>query len=109
MTPELWKMLVGAIVLFLSAGAGLLKVWTELAKVKAERAETTVKRDKAEQEIRDMVLRHDFAITQVKDNQALMNTVLDDVRETCSQLNVNIVRLDSTVTNLVETVKEMKS
>ena len=82
MTPELWKMLVGAIVLFLSAGAGLLKVWTELAKVKAERAETTVKRDKAEQEIRDMVLRHDFAITQVKDNQALMNTVLDDVRET---------------------------
>lgn len=105
MTEQLWVLLITNVVAFLAACTAFIKSkMTDNA-----RAETKIARDKAEQEIRDMVLKHDFAITQIKDNQTLMNTVLDDLRDTCGQLNVNIVRLDSTVANLAETVKEMKS
>lgn len=105
MTTELWALLITNVVAFLAAATAFIKSkMTDNA-----RAQTKIERDKAEQEIRDMVLKHDFAITQIKDNQALMNTVLDDLRDTCGQLNVNIVRLDSTVANLAETMKELKN
>ena len=45
MTPELWKMLIGSVVIFLTAAAGLFKVWTDLAKVKADRESTKHERD----------------------------------------------------------------
>lgn len=108
MTPELWKMLVGAVVLFLTAGAGLLKVWTEISKIKAERLQTKSERDKDSQELHDKVLSHGFQIQQLKDAQSLTATVVDDLRDTCNQLNSNIVKLDTNVANLTEAVKELK-
>ena len=108
MTPDLWKMLIGAVVLFLTAGAGLLKVWTELAKVKAERLETKAARDKDSQELHDKVLKHDFMISQLRDQQSLQATVIDDLRDTCSTLNSNIVKLDTNVANLTDAIRELK-
>lgn len=108
MTPDLWKMLVGAVVLFLTAGAGLLKCWTELAKVKSERLQTKAVRDKDSLEIHDKILKHDFLISQLRDQQSLQATVIDDLRDTCSALNSNIVKLDTNVANLTDAIRELK-
>jgi hypothetical protein len=42
MTNELWAALIGAVVLLLTNAAGLVKVWSDLAKTKASRAATAI-------------------------------------------------------------------
>ena len=108
MTTELWKMLIPAVVLVLTAAAGLIKVWTEIAKVKADRLASKETRDKDSLEIHDTILKHSFQLQQLKDAQSLTATVVDDLRDTCSQLNSNIVKLDTNVLNLTEVVKELR-
>lgn len=100
--------LIAALVLFLTNLAGLVKVWGDLAKQKADRADTKVARDRDSQELHDKVLKHDFAISQLKDTQSLQATVVDDLRDQCSALNANIVKLDTNVANLTEAIKELK-
>jgi cell division protein FtsB len=100
--------LIAALVLFLTNLAGLVKVWGDLAKQKADRADTKAARDKDSQELHDKVLKHDFAIAQLKDSQGHQATVVDDLRDQCSVLNANLVKLDTNVANLTEAIKELK-
>jgi TolA-binding protein len=100
--------LIAALVLFLTNLAGLVKVWGDLAKQKADRADTKAARDKDSVEVHDKILKHDFAISQLKDAQSLQATVVDDLRDQCSALNANIVKLDTNVANLTEAIKELK-
>lgn len=109
MTPDLWKMLIGAVVLFLTAGAGLLKVWSELAKVKADRMATKGERDKDSMEVHDTLLKQGFQIQQCRDALALYQTVQEDLKTELNLLNTNVAKLTVVVENLGETVKEMKN
>jgi len=104
MTPEL----VAAIIAFLLALTTLVKVIADKIKLTNERAATKAERDGDSQSIHDTLLKHDFAITQLKDNQALTSTVVDDLRDTCAQLNTSIAKLDINVANLTDAVKELK-
>lgn len=104
MTPEL----VVAIIALLGALTTLVKVITDKIKLNGERAATKAERDKDSQALHDMILKHDFQITQLKDNQALTSTVVDDLRDTCAQLNTSIAKLDIGVANLTDAVKELK-
>ena len=108
MTTELWAALIGAVVLLLTNTAAAIKLWGDMQKQKADRAETKIVRDKDSQELHDRVLSHGFQIQQLKDAQSLTATVVDDLRDTCAQLNANIVKLDTNVLNLTEAVKELK-
>lgn len=108
MTNELWAALIGGIVLVLTNTAAAIKLWTDVQKQKADRAETKIARDKDSQELHDKVLSHGFQLQQLKDAQSLTATVVDDLRDTCAQLNANIVKLDTNVLNLTEAVKELK-
>lgn len=109
MTPDLWKMLIGAVVLFLTAGAGLLKVWSELAKVKADRMATKGERDKDSMEVHDTLLKQGFQIQQCRDALALYQTVQEDLKTELNLLNTNVAKLTVVVENLGETVKEMRN
>lgn len=100
--------LIAALVLLLTNLAGLVKVWTEISKQKADRAATKADRDRDSQELHDRVLKHDFQITQLKDQTAFQGNVIDDLRDTCSTLNSNIVKLDTNVANLTEAIRELK-
>ncbi len=100
--------LIAALVLFLTNLAGLVKVWGDLAKQKADRADTKAARDKDSLEIHDAILKHGFQIQQLRDAQSLQATVVDDLRDQCSALNTNIVKLDTNVANLTEAIKELK-
>lgn len=77
-------------------------------KIDGERKVTKAARDKDSLEVHDTLLKHSFQITQLKDQQALISTVVDDLRDTCSQLNTNIVKLDTNVQNLTEVVRDLK-
>lgn len=109
MTPDLWKMLIGAVVLFLTAGAGLLKVWSELAKVKADRMATKGERDKDSMEVHDTLLKQGFQIQQCRDALALYQTVQEDLKTELNLLNTNVAKLTVVVENLGDTVKELKN
>lgn len=101
MTTELWAALIGAVVLVLTNTAGLIKII-------ADRRATKIDRDSDSQKLHDMILKHDFAITSLKDSQALTATVVDDLRDTCSTLNTSVAKLDVNVGNLADAIKELK-
>lgn len=109
MTPELWKILITAVVLFLTTAAGLLKVWTEIAKVKADRLATRADRDRDSLEVHDTLLKQGFQIQQCRDALALYQTVQDDLKTELNLLNTNVAKLTVVVENLGETVKEMRN
>jgi hypothetical protein len=102
--PKLTAALVGLIVELTL----LVKVWRDVLAVKQARADTAQLRDRDSQELHDKVLKHDFAISQLKDAQSLQATVVDDLRDQCSALNANIVKLDTNVANLTEAIKELR-
>lgn len=108
MTNELWATLIGGVVLLLTQAAAFLKVYTDLAKTKADRAQTKEARDKDSLELHDKVLKLEFTTTQLKDQQALTATVVDDLRDQCATLNTNIVKLDMAVANLTDAIKELR-
>ena len=100
--------LIAALVALIAELTLLVKVYRDLIKVKADRTETKVNRDKDSLELHDKILKHDFMIAQLKDQQSLTATVVDDLRDQCSALNSNIVKLDTNVANLTEAIKEMR-
>lgn len=108
MTTELWATLIGAVVLLLTNSAAAIKLWGDVAKQKADRASTKEQRDKDSLELHDKVLKLEFTCSQLKDQQTLTATVVDDLRDQCSALNTNIVKLDMAVANLTEAIKELK-
>lgn len=102
--PKLIAALVGLIVELTL----LVKVWRDLLAMKQARADTAQLRNKDSLEIHDTILKHGFQLQQLKDAQSLQATVIDDLRDTCSTLNSNIVKLDTNVANLTEAIKELK-
>ena len=105
MRPEL----VAAIIALLAETTVLIKVLTDIAKIKRDRLETKETRDRDSLELHDQVLKNTFQIQQLKDNQALHATVVDDLKDTVNILNTNIVKLSTNVDNLTEVVKELKA
>ena len=108
MNGELWAALIGAAVLLLTNLAGLVKVWADLARQKADRAATKAERDQDSMELHDKVLKMGFEITRLKDEQHFTSNVVNDLRDQCAALNTNIAKLDVNVANLTEAIKEMR-
>ena len=100
--------LIAAIVGLLLAITALVKVWTDIVKLKKDRMETKESRDKDSQELHDTVLKHEFAITSLKDSQTFTTSVVEDLREQCATLNTNIAKLDVNVGNLTEVIRDLK-
>lgn len=104
MTPEL----VAAIIALLAETTVLIKVLTDIAKIKRDRLETKETRDKDSLELHDQVLKNTFQIQQLKDNQTLNATVVDDLKDQVNLLNTNVVKLTVVVEQLGDTIKELK-
>lgn len=77
-------------------------------KIDSDRQATKTVRDKDSLELHDKLLKQDFQIGQLKDNYQFMRTVMDDLRDTTNNINLAICKLDSSVNNLTDTVKELK-
>lgn len=106
---------ITAIVACLLALAGLIgavaswiKTKTETERIRNERLKTKGDRDKDSLAIHDMLLKHEFAITSLKDSQTLNATVVDDLKDQVNLLNTNVVKLTVVVEQLGETMRELK-
>ena len=104
MSAELAAALIGLIL----ALTALIKQISDNIKIKNQRAETASRRDRDSQELHDQVLKNTIELKQLKDSQALTATVVDELRDVCAGLNINIVKLDGNVANLTEAIKELK-
>ena len=101
--------LIAAIVGLLLALTGLVKVWTDVLKIRAERADTKAIRDADSAKLHDDVLKHTMQIAQLKDNQAMHATVIEDLRDVTNSLNTNVAKLGVVVEGLTDAVKELKN
>ena len=78
------------------------------AKIQSDRKKTREVIDADSTELHDKILKHDFLIGQLNDNQTLQAQVLEDIRDAVSAMNVGVAKLEVSVTTLTEAVKELK-
>lgn len=78
------------------------------AKIQSDRKKTREVRDADSTELHDKILKHDFMIGQLKDNQTLHNTLINDLREAVNAMNVCTAKLEVSVASLTEAIKELK-
>lgn len=113
MTPELWKALIGAVVLFLGSAAALFKVWTDIAKVKAERAETKTLRDSDSDDLHDQCKRNTWEIDRLKEDNAKRDSILEQIQVNVNELNTNLLLVSQELrifsTSISSAIKELKS
>lgn len=109
MTPELWAALIGALVLLLTNLAGLVKVWTDLAKTKSDRIQTAEMRNKDSQELHDTVLKMGFQVDQNKNNIGLLFEQMADQLKQIGLMNTQLAQVLIKMDNIVETLKELKT
>ena len=86
----------------------LLLVVLFYIKIKSERKSTKESRDKDSLEIHDALLKHSFQITALKDAQQLHAQWMEDMKGMLNAMNVAIAKLDTTVANLNDTIKELR-
>lgn len=77
-------------------------------KIKSERKDTASRRDTDSLEIHDSLQKHTWEISRLKDDMALHNTLMEDIRTTVDALNVSTAKLSVTVDNLNNVIREMK-
>lgn len=106
---ELDPKLIAALIGLLVELTVLVKVYTDILRMKADRADTKTARDKDSLEIHDAILKHTMQIAQLKDNQAMHANVIEDLRDVTNSLNTNVAKLGVVVEGLTDAVKEMKN
>ena len=87
---------------------GLYWIYRKTMVIQKDRELTKKTRDADSTELHDKILKHDFLIGQLKDNQTLQAQVLEDLRDAVSAMNLGVAKLEVSVTTLTEAVKELK-
>ena len=87
---------------------GLYWIYRKTMVIQKDRELTKKTRDADSTELHDKILKHDFLIGQLKDNQTLQAQILEDLRDAVSAMNVGVAKLEVSVTTLTEAVKELK-
>lgn len=108
MTPELWKALIGACVLFLGEGAALLKVYKDLVAVKASRVETAERRDKEATDMRDSVQQLKWENARMKEDVMMVKTHLDDHQLQLSNVVTEIAKLGVKMDNVLDVLTKLQ-
>ena len=87
---------------------GLYWIYRKTMVIQKDRELTKKTRDADSTDLHDKILKHDFLIGQLKDNQTLQAQILEDLRDAVSAMNVGVAKLEVSVTTLTEAVKELK-
>jgi vacuolar-type H+-ATPase subunit I/STV1 len=108
MTTELWAALIGAAVLLLTNSAAAVKLWGDMQKTKASRAETATKRDADSQDLHDQCMKNSWDITQLKDMSGHRDQVIEQLQQQISILNSTMAATNVKLDTLTEAIKELK-
>lgn len=91
MTPDLWKALIGAVIGLLLAITALVKVYTDVAKIKAERAETKTTRDADSANLHDQCQKNTWDIGRLKEENSKRDSALVSLQANVNELNTNLL------------------
>lgn len=83
-------------------------VYYKLQSIKADREVTKAARDKDSQELHDVVQKNTWEINNLKMEAQHRDTLLDDLRAQCNELNTNLALVSQKLDTLVEAIKELK-
>lgn len=100
--------LIAEVIGFIAALTALIKVHTDVVRIKNDRKNTAEIRDFDSANMHDQLIKHEFAITSLKDAIALHNTVMTDMQTAMNELNVNCAKLSVVVDTLTDAVKELR-
>lgn len=108
MTTELWATLIGGIVLLLTNSAAAIKLWAEVQKTKADRAETKAARDSDSQKLHDEVQRLTWENGRIKEDLAFTRTSLDDHQLQLATLNTELAKVSTKLDSALEILHDLK-
>lgn len=108
MTTELWAALIGAIVLLLTNTAAAIKMWTEIAKTKADRALVGARRDSDSQKLHDDVQKLTWENSRLKEDIAFVRNGLDDHQMQLSVLNTELAKVSTKLDSALDILHDLK-
>ena len=108
MTPELWAVLIGAVLLCLTNTAAVIKIWGDNIATKDDRIITKTARDKDSADLHDKVLSLEFKSTQNKDNITLLFEQVSDSNKQIALLNTQLATVLTKMDSVIDTLRELK-
>jgi len=103
MTPEI----IGGIISILGLLGGLIKIWTKVGEIQAQRLEIGVKRDSAENELRDKLMRAEWDIKYLKDEIQFLNAKHEDLGKQISILTTEVTKMGVKFENLIDRLDKL--
>jgi len=107
MTTEMWATLIGALVLLLTNLAGLVKVWTDLSKQRADRAETKELRNKDSQDLHDQCQKNTWDIGRLKEDIMMLKTHMDDHQIQISTINTELAKVSTKIDSVLDAINKL--
>lgn len=108
MTPELWATLIGGIVLLLTNSAAAIKLWGEVQRQKADRAQVGARRDADSQELHDTVQKLTWENARLKEDMQFMKSGLDDHQMQLSVLNTELAKVSTKLDSALDILHDLK-
>lgn len=104
MTPEL----IAAIIGLVTAVTLLVRVWTEIAKIKRDRLSTKAARDSEAQALRDQILKNTWEIGNLKSQAKHHDELVEDLRSQVSAVNKELAKALVKLDDISNDIKELK-
>lgn len=112
MTTELYAALIGAVVLLLTNLAALVKVWSDNAKIRAERAETKTRRDSDSDDLHDQCKKNSWEILRLKEDNTKRDSLLESIQGNVNELNTNLLLVSQELrmfsSSIVNAINDLK-
>lgn len=108
MTPELWAGLIGAIILLITNSAAAIKLWGEVQRTKADRAEVGARRDADSQALHDQVQKLTWENARLREDMQFLKSGLDDHQQQLSVLNTELAKVSTKLDSALEILRDLK-
>lgn len=108
MTTELWATLIGGIVLVLTNTAAAIKLWTDMQKQKADRAETKVQRDADSARLQEATQKNTWEVARLKEDLMVVKTHIDDHQLQLSNIVTEIAKLGVKMDTVIEGLNKLQ-
>ena len=108
MTTELWATLIGGIVLVLTNTAAAIKLWTDMQKQKADRAETKVQRDADSARLQEESRKNTWEVARMKEDLMMVKTHIDDHQLQLSNIVTEIAKLGVKMDAVIEGLNKLQ-
>lgn len=99
---------IAACVGLVLALTGMVKVYTDILKIKADRVDTAERRDREATSLRDSVQKIVWENARLKEDVQFLRTGLDDHQMQLSVLNTELAKLSTKLDSAIELLHDLK-